>query len=1057
MPDSAAPYVELQVATNFSFLRGGSHPDELFGRAAALGYDTLGVTDHNSVAGIIRAHVAAEEHGVRLVPGVRLDLTDGTALLAYPTDRVAWGRLCRLLTLGHKRGERQVFTLTWEDLEAGGAGLVVILLPDIPDAELTRALSCLGDQERKGGIDSAYLGLTLRRRPGDLARLHALADLAGGAGVPTVVVGDVLYHDAQRHILQDVLTAIRVGTPLDQLGANREPFRDRHLKSPAEMAALYRGFQPAFAATRTIATRCCFSVADLKYQYPAESDVAGETPQATLTRLVREALPRRYPAGTPKSVLAQIKHELDLIGRLDYAPYFLTVNTIVQYARSLGIVCQGRGSAANSAVCYVLAITAIDPVRSGLLFERFVSAERNEPPDIDVDFESDRREEVIQWIYRRYGRSHAALCATVMRYQPRGALREVGKVLGLADDLTAQMAKHLGSALDDPDLLQARAQEINLDLRDRRLALTLHLARQLIGFPRQLGTHPGGFVLTRDRLDELVPVQPTAMEDRQIITWDKDDIDVLRFMKVDVLGLGMLGCLRRCFELLDDRFGIRMDIATIPPEDARTYAMISRADTLGTFQIESRAQMSMLPRLRPKTFYDLVVQVAIVRPGPIQGDMVHPYLRRREGLEDPDCPSPALEAILGKTLGVPLFQEQAMQVAIHCAGFTPGEADQLRRSMATFKFTGGVSVFREKLVQGMVDRGYEQSFAERTFSQLEGFGSYGFPESHAASFALVAYASAWLKCHHPDVFCAALLNSQPMGFYAPAQIVRDAREHGVEIRAIDVNRSRWDCTLEGRPGAPRQSVRLGFRLVKGLSNDHAAQLIANRTSPYESVDDLWRRADIPVSAIERLAEADALHSLGLNRRAALWQIKGLADSPLPLFAAADALRNRPEPEIVEPMFVLPDLSEGGEVVEDYHTTGLSLRRHPVAFLRENLASRGLTPCGALGALRDGRRVSVAGIVLMRQRPGTAKGVLFMTIEDETGTANLVVWKDRMEAQRRIVIGAAMIAVQGLLQREGDVIHVVAVRFEDLTADLGKIGREDGPASARTLQRARDFR
>ena len=1057
MAESAAPYVELQVATNFSFLRGASHPHEIFGRAAALGYDAIGVTDHNSVAGIIRAHVAAEENGVRLVPGVHLDLEDGTALLAYPTDRAAWGRLCRLLTLGHKRGDRQVFTLTWADLDAGGAGLVVVLIPDMADATLMEALARLVALGRTGKVDSVYLGLTMRRRPDDHARLQALAHRADRAGVQPVVIGDVLYHDAQRHILQDVLTAIRVGTPLDRLGADREPFRDRHLKSPDEMVALYRGFESALAATRAIAERCRFSVADLKYQYPAESDVAGETPQATLARLVREALPRRYPVGTPKSVLAQLKHELDLIGRLDYASYFLTVNTIVQYARSLGIVCQGRGSAANSAVCYVLAITAIDPVRSGLLFERFVSAERNEPPDIDVDFESDRREEVIQWIYRRYGRSHAALCATVMRYQPRGALREVGKVLGLPEDVTAQLAKHLGSALDDPDLLQSRAKEVNFDLRDRRLALTLHLARQLIGFPRQLGTHPGGFVLTRDRLDELVPVQPAAMEDRQIITWDKDDIDVLRFMKVDVLGLGMLGCLRRCFELLDDRFGIRMDIATIPPEDDRTYAMISRADTLGTFQIESRAQMSMLPRLKPKTFYDLVVQVAIVRPGPIQGDMVHPYLRRREGLEDPDCPSPDLEAILGKTLGVPLFQEQAMQVAIHCAGFTPGEADQLRRSMATFKFTGGVSVFRDKLVQGMVDRGYDQSFAERTFSQLEGFGSYGFPESHAASFALVAYASAWLKCHHPDVFCAALLNSQPMGFYAPAQIVRDAREHGVDVRPIDVNRSRWDCSLEGRPGSSRQSVRLGFRLVKGFSNDHGAQLVANRTSPYESVDDLWRRADIPVSAIERLAEADALHSLGLNRRAALWEIKALADSPLPLFAAADALRNRPEPEIIEPQFVLPDLSEGGEVVEDYQTVGLSLRRHPVAFLREHLARRGLTPCGALGTLRDGRRVSVAGIVLMRQRPGTAKGVLFMTIEDETGTANLVVWKDRMEAQRRIVIGASMVAVHGLLQREGDVIHVVAVRFEDLTAELGRIGADRGTASGGSLQKARDFR
>jgi error-prone DNA polymerase len=1064
----AGDYIELQVATNFSFLHGASHPDEIFGRAAALGYQAIGITDINSVAGMIRAHVAAEKAGVRLVPGCHLGLTDGTRLLVYPTDRPSWGRLCRLLTLGHMRGDRQTFSLTWEHLEADAADLVVILLPDEVGTEaltarlrhlaaLVRTHAAFSGPDSGYLADSGYLGLTLQHRPGDMRRLRALEALAAEAGLPTVVVGDVLYHDAQRHILQDAVTAIRLRTTLDNLGAGRERNRDRHLKSPAEMASLYRGFERALAASRTIAKRCRFSLSELSYQYPAESDVAGELPQATLARLVREALPRRYPQGAPPAVLAQLTHELDLISRLAYAPYFLTVNTIVQHARSLGIVCQGRGSAANSAVCYVLGITAIDPVRSGLLFERFVSAERHEPPDIDVDFESDRREEVIQWIYRRYGRGHAALCATVMRYQPRGALREVGKVLGLPEDVTAQLAKHLASALDDRELLEARAREINLDLRDRRLMLTLHLARQLLGVPRQLGTHPGGFVLTHDRLDELVPVQPAAMEDRQIIVWDKDDIDVLRFMKVDVLGLGMLGCLRRCFELMEDHRLGQMDIATIPAEDPETYAMIARADTIGTFQIESRAQMSMLPRLKPRTFYDLVVQVAIVRPGPIQGDMVHPYLRRREGLEKPDCPSPALRAILGKTLGVPLFQEQAMQVAIHCAGFTPGEADQLRRSMATFKHTGGVSAFRDKLVQGMVDRGYDLDFAERTFGQLEGFGSYGFPESHAASFALVAYASAWLKCHHPDVFCAALLNSQPMGFYAPAQIVRDAREHGVEVRAIDVNRSRWDCTLEGRPGSRRFNVRLGFRLVKGLSNEHAAHLVANRMPLYESVDDLWRRGGVPVQAIERLADADALRGLRSDRRAALWEIKGLASSPLPLFAAADVLRNRPEPEIVEPPVALEPLSEGGDVTADYCTTGLSLRRHPVAFLRDALACRGIAPCASLGDIRDGRRVSIAGVVLMRQRPATAKGVMFMTIEDETGVANLVLWKDRIEAQRTIVVGAAMIAVEGVLQREGDVIHVVARRLEDLSTELGRIGGDDSAGQPSLRIRSREFR
>ena len=591
---------------------------------------------------------------------------------------------------------------------------------------------------------------------------------------------------------------------------------------------------------------------------------------------MQESLPLRYPDGAPLGVQAQLAHELRLIGSLGYAPYFLTVNSIVAYARSKGILCQGRGSAANSAVCYVLGVTAIDPVRSGLLFERFISAERHEPPDIDVDFESERREEVIQWVYERYGRDRAALCATVMCFGPRGAIRDVGKVLGLTEDVTGALASQVWGWSKE-GVEGEHAAELNLNLDDRRLRLAIDLARELIGFPRQLGTHPGGFVLTRDRLDKLVPVEPAAMAGRQVIEWDKDDIDALKFMKVDVLGLGMLGCMRRAFELLDEHRGVTMDIATIPPEDPATYAMIRKADTLGTFQIESRAQMSMLPRLKPTTFYDLVVQVAIVRPGPIQGDMVHPYLRRREGLEPVHYPKPELERVLGKTLGVPLFQEQAMQVAIQCAGFTPGEADQLRRSMATFKFTGGVSHFKDKLIGGMVDKGYDQEFAERTFSQLEGFGSYGFPESHAASFALVAYASAWMKCHHPDVFCAALLNAQPMGFYAPAQIVRDAREHRVLVRPVCVNASRWDCTLESRnDGGPGKAVRLGLRMVKGLGNEPGAQLVARRgETPYSTVEEVWRRAGIPPAMLERLAEADAFRGMDLNRRQALWGVRGL--------------------------------------------------------------------------------------------------------------------------------------------------------------------------------------
>jgi len=652
-------------------------------------------------------------------------------------------------------------------------------------------------------------------------------------------------------------------------------------------------------------------------------------------------------------------------------------------------------------------------------------------------------------VYEHYGRNRAALCATVMRFGPKGAIRDVGKVLGLTEDVTGALASQVwggsgGSRDGGPEgaeqSMADHATALGLNLADRRLRLTLELSAELVGFPRQLGTHPGGFVLTADRLDALVPVEPAAMANRQVIEWDKDDIDALKWMKVDVLGLGMLGCLRRGFELLEEQGGERLDIATIPAEDTATYAMIRRADTLGTFQIESRAQMAMLPRLKPTTFYDLVVQVAIVRPGPIQGNMVHPYLRRREGLERPSYPKPELKRVLGKTLGVPLFQEQAMQVAIHCAGFTPGEADQLRRSMATFKLTGGVSHFRDKLIEGMVHHGYERAFAERTFSQLEGFGSYGFPESHAASFALIAYASAWVKCHHPAVFCCALLNSQPMGFYAPAQVVRDAQEHGVEVRSVCVNASRWDCTLEPqRPGRSGLAVRLGLRMVKGLANEPAAALVAHRgDQPYKGLEEVWRRAGIPAAALERLAEADTFRGLGLDRRQALWAVKGLADTVLPLFAAADAGR-RPMPEIVEPPAPLAPMKEGCEVVEDYGSTGLSLRQHPVAFLREDLRRRGMVACADLTRLRDGRRVIVPGIVLMRQKPGSAKGVMFITLEDETGVANLVLWPDRYQAQRRLVLSASMLACHGKVQREGDVIHVVADRLEDLSGLLRSVG------------------
>ena len=872
------------------------------------------------------------------------------------------------------------------------------------------------------------------------------------------------------------------------------------------MARLFARHPDAVSRTLDFAARCTFDLSELRYQYPDEADEPGHTPQQALERLTWAGIPARYPDGLPDAVDRQLRHELRLIAQLDYAPYFLTVHSIVRYARSKGILCQGRGSAANSAVCYVLGITSIDPTRSGLLFERFVSAERQEPPDIDVDFEAERREEVIQWVYDHYGRDRAALCCTVMRFRARGAVRDVGKVMGLPEDITGALASQVWGWSED-GVEEQHAKELGLNLEDRRLRLTLDLARELIGFPRQLGTHPGGFVLTQDRLDDLVPIEPAAMADRAVVEWDKDDIDALRFMKVDVLGLGMLGCLRRGFQLLGAHKGLALDMATVPPEDPATYAMIRKADTLGTFQIESRAQMAMLPRHKPRTFYDLVIQVAVVRPGPIQGDMVHPYLRRREGKEAMDYPTPELERVLGKTLGVPLFQEQAMQVAIVCAGFTPGEADQLRRAMATFKFTGGVSHFKDKLISGMVANGYDPAFAERTFSQIEGFGSYGFPESHAASFALIAYASAWMKCHHPDAFCAALLNSQPMGFYAPAQVVRDAAEHGVEIRPVDVNRSEWDCTLEedaetlplpggGRgPGeawegegsprpeglrrgkqpspqpspwkgeregvffslsrlreragvrAPRPpptgtAVRLGLRVAAGLNAVHGMQLAAQRGArPYASVQDLHRRTGLPVAALERLAEADAFGSLGLARREALWAIRGLSDQALPLFAAVSTDR--------EPAVPLPAMPEGRQVVEDYRSTGLSLRRHPVSFLRDELRGQGMIPCADLEHARNGRRVAVAGLVLVRQKPGSAKGVMFITLEDETAIANLVVWPSLFEQQRRLVLSAGMMGCQGRVQSESGVVHLVAERLSDLTPMLRGVAQRDAPFPLRT--------
>lgn len=1036
-------YAELQVTTHFSFLRGASSCDELFEQAKSLGIEALGIVDRNSLAGIPRAYEAANNHGIRLVIGCRLDLDDDLSVLAYPMDRAAYGRLCRLLSVGKKRGGKGKCRLAWDDLVAYGDGLIVVLLADLADDLCALRLRRL----KAAFADRAYMALSLRRRPNDQMRLFELSEMAQVAGIPTVVTNDVLFHVPERRMLQDVVTCIRHNCTIDEAGFRRERHADRYMKPPEEMHRLFARYPEALSRSLEIAKRCKFSLKELVYQYPEERSMPGLTAQQALEKMVWDAVSKRYPHGAPEKVEKALHHELGLIGRLEYAPYFLTVNAIVQFARGEDILCQGRGSAANSVVCYVLGITAIDPLKVDLLFERFVSEERREPPDIDVDFEHQRREEVIQWVYDTYGRDKAALCSVVTRYRGRGALRDVGKVLGLPEDLTKLLSSQVWRWSEGVG--ENQVKELNLNMEDRRLKLAFELANQLVGTPRHHSQHPGGFVLTHDRLDELVPIEPAAMDDRQIIEWDKDDIDIVKFMKMDCLALGMLSCMKRGFNMLEERYGEKYDLTSMPDDDAATFKMIQKADTLGTFQIESRAQMSMLPRLKPAKFYDLVIQVAIVRPGPIQGDMVHPYLRRRDGKEKEDYPKPELKNVLGKTLGVPLFQEQAMRVAIECAGFSPGKADQLRRAMATFKNVGTISKFQQDLIDGMVERGYDEDFAKRIFKQLEGFGSYGFPESHAASFALIAYASSWLKCHHPDIFCTALLNSQPMGFYAPAQIVRDARDHGVEVRPVCVNNSRFDCTLEptdtkNDKGEERFAVRLGLRMVKGLSNDHAAKIVAARQDrPFASVDDLWRRAGVPAAALVCLAEADAfLPSLSLARREALWAIKALRDEPLPLFAAAAIRENAVIEELQEPSVALRPMTDGGEVVQDYGHVGLTLREHPMTFLRRDLSRRRIVTCAEAVRVRDGTWLETAGLVLVRQRPGSAKGVIFMTLEDETGIANAVLWVKTFEKYRRVVLSAGMVGIYGKIQREGEVVHLVAHRLTDLSEALASVGERN---------------
>ena len=1033
---SDAAYAELQAVTHYSFLRGASSAEELFSAAALLGLPALGIADRNSLAGAVKAHEAGRVTGVRPLIGCRVELRDGTAVLVYPTDLPAYSRLTRLLTIGKRRAGKGGCDLAWEDLVEHGPGQVAILLDHRPSEALRLRLERL----RADFGDRAYLALTRRFKAKDHQRLAALDALARGSRVSPVATNDVLMHAEDVRLLQDVLTCVREGCTIDDAGFRRERTVGRWLKPPAEMARLFARHPDAVARTLEIAGRCRFAMDQPAYTYPEELDQPGLTAQEALNKLTWEGAAWRYPAGVLGGVERQLRAELALIGQLGYAPYFLTVNAIVRFARSRGILCQGRGSAANSAVCYVLGVTSIDPERNDLLFERFVSAERKEPPDIDVDFDAGRREEVIQWVYETYGRDRAALAATVIRYRARMAVREVGKVLGIPEDLTGQLAK-MTWAWDDEGVTEARVKELGLSLEDRRLRMCLDLTYQMMNTPRHFGQHPGGFILSLDRLDDLVPIEPASMVDRQIVEWDKDDLDALGCMKVDVLGLGMLGALSRAFDLLGGHKRVELDLASIPQDDPAVYDMICRADTIGVFQIESRAQMSMLPRLKPRTLDDLTIEVAVVRPGPIQGEMVHPYLCRREGTEPVVYPTPEFEKVLGKTLGVPLFQEQAMSIAIHCAGFTPGEADQLRRAMATFKYTGGVSHFRKKLISGMVANGYEAAFAEHTFKQLEGFGSYGFPMSHAASFAILAYASSWMKHHHPDVFLASLLNSQPMGFYAPAQLVGCARRHGVEVRPVCVQASRWDCSLEPCANSTGGfAVRLGLRMAAGLREADGVRLVAVRADqPFGSLLDLQRRSDLGTGALVRLARADAFSTLGLSRRQALWEIRALRDATLPLFAAADAREGVSLNEVVEPAAALKPATAGRETVDDYRALGLSLKAHPVAFLRESLGRRGVTPADRLGAVRDGRRVKIAGLALVRQRPGSAKGVMFLTLEDETGPSNVIVWPKLLERFRREVFSAGMMGVEGRLQKEADVIHVIADRIVDLSEVLRRVG------------------
>jgi len=1081
---SRAPaYAELQTTTNFSFLRGASHAEELAIAAEALGLSAIGITDRNSLAGVVRGWTAAKKRNVRVLTGCRLDFMDGTpSLLCYPTDREAFARLTRLLTVGQRRAPKGECHLGWEDFLAHADGqLGLILPPRTLDAAFERDLVRMAGDLRGRSWLAAHRAYAAQ----DLKRLERLDTLGRNASAPIVATNDVLYHGPERRPLQDVITCVREHCTIQDAGFHLEANAERHIKSAAEMARLFERWPRAVERTAEIVERIDFDLGDLDEKYPDEPVPPGKTAMEHLTDLTWKGAAWRYPDGVDAKVDAQLKEELRLIEKMDYPNYFITVHDIVQKAREMGILCQGRGSAANSSVCYCLGVTAIDPTEHRLLFTRFISENRGEPPDIDVDFEHERREEVMQYVYERYGRDYAAICGTVIHYRPRSAIRDVGKVLGLTDDVTNLLAGTVWGSWGD-DLPEEHLRNAGIDPDAPEIARAVALATELMGFPRHLSQHVGGFVLTKRRLDETVPIGNAAMDDRTFIEWDKDDIDSLKLMKVDILALGMLSAIQRAMTMLRNDHGEAhiQDLADIPKELSGVYDMLCKADSIGVFQVESRAQMSMLPRLKPREFYDLVIEVAIVRPGPIQGDMVHPYLKRRNGeeaefpepLNEPECKG-ELRGILGKTYGVPLFQEQAMSLAIEAAKFTPDEADGLRKAMATFRNLGTPDEYRDRFVDGMTSRGYQRDFAERCFKQIEGFGHYGFPESHAASFAKLVYVSAWIKWAWPNVFCAALINSQPMGFYQPAQLVRDAREHGVEVLPPDILASLWDCTLEPMTKgfrAPRiredkvadyenshrwKAVRLGFRQIKGLKEKIDVWPLLKARAEGARTPAEFAQGGVPQRALELLAEADAFASVGLSRREALWAVKGLkgehrAPVQAPLLAGLPLFEERA---------ALPKMGDPQEVAEDYRTTSLSLKDHPLSFYRPMLTRRGVITAQQLLTVPDGRKVSVAGLVLIRQRPGTAKGVVFVTLEDETGVANAVVWKDRFEADRNVVMTASFLVVHGRVQKAEGVIHVVAEGFTDLSAHLSKLRDEPGAPAPRVRQkvsgrllRSRDF-